>query len=352
MKVDGTIYRTVSINGNSVCLINQNTLLSGFEIYESKNHIETCEAIKNMTVRGAGAIGAAAGYAMAQAFVEAPSKKFLDYVEKAKQEIESTRPTARDLFDATEKVFRTGLKSRDNSHRKNLAKFEAGYIAKQNEMACYSIGIIGNGLIANNSRILTHCNAGWLAFVDYGTALSPVYIAKRRSKKLHVYVSETRPRNQGASLTSWELRNEGIPFDIIVDSASAYLFSKGKIDMVIVGADRIAVNGDTANKIGTLEKAILANEFKIPFFVAAPTSTIDRKCKTGQDIVIEERSQDEVLYQKGLTRHGKLEEILVAAPGSTAINPAFDITPAKYITGIITEKGIIRPCENGINKIL
>jgi S-methyl-5-thioribose-1-phosphate isomerase len=196
-------------------------------------------------------------------------------------------------------------------------------------------------LIKDGARLETHCNAGWLAFVDYGSALSPIYQAQKKGKKLFVYVDETRPRGQGARLTAWELNNENVPHSVIADDAGAFLMLQGKIDLVIVGADRIAANGDVANKIGTLEKAICAKEFGIPFYVAAPTSTFDPACATGRDIPIEERSEDEVLYQTGITAKGSLEKILVASPGSHAINPAFDITPAKYITGIITEKGIV-----------
>ncbi|MCK4654033.1 MAG: S-methyl-5-thioribose-1-phosphate isomerase, partial [Candidatus Cloacimonetes bacterium] len=193
--------------------------------------------------------------------------------------------------------------------------------------------------------ILTHCNAGWLAFTDFGTALSPIYMAHRNEKKIFVYIDETRPRSQGARLTAWELKNEGIPHAIIPDNAAAHLMSQGKIDMVIVGADRIAANGDIANKIGTLEKAICAKEYGIPFYVAAPTSTFDLNCKSGKDITVEERSPNEVLYQTGITDKGKLEKVLVCSPGSNAFNPAFDVTPAKFITGIITEKCIISSQE-------
>ncbi|MBW2980113.1 s-methyl-5-thioribose-1-phosphate isomerase, partial [Candidatus Woesearchaeota archaeon] len=191
---------------------------------------------------------------------------------------------------------------------------------------------------------------GWLAFVDYGTALSPVYAAHRAGKKVFVYVDETRPRSQGARLTAWELKNEDVPHVIIPDNAGAHLMSQGKVDMMIVGSDRIAANGDAANKIGTFEKALAAKEFNIPFYVAAPTSTIDLNCKSGKDIPIEERSEDEVLYQTGPDETGQIKKILVCSPGSKALNPAFDVTPAKYIKGIITEKGIVKPEE--ISKIL
>lgn len=322
MKVGKQHYRTVWLEGSSVFLIEQNLLPFEFKIHESKTYKETCSAIKTMLVRGAGAIGATAGFAMAQAFQEKVDPA------KAKKEIEATRPTAQNLFYAVERVFR----SKDPAA-------EAQKIADEDAQNCAQIGEIGSELIKDGANIETHCNAGWLAFVDYGSALSPIYIANRKGKKIFVYVDETRPRGQGARLTAWELKNEGIDHAIIPDNAGAYYMSQGKIDLMIVGADRIAANGDTANKIGTLEKAICAKEYGIPFYIAAPSSTIDLNCQGGKDIPIEERSQDEVLYQIG----PKGEKILVCSPGSPAKNPAFDVTPAKYITGIITEKGIFSP---------
>jgi len=229
---------------------------------------------------------------------------------------------------------------------------EAQAVADEDADASRKIGRLGNRLIKDGSRIETHCNAGWLAFVDYGTALSPVYTAQEEGKTVFVWVDETRPRSQGARLTAWELRNQGIPHKIIPDNAGAWIMKKGMVDLMIVGADRIAANGDVANKIGTLEKAIAAREFGIPFYVAAPTSTFDLTCGSGDEIVIEERSQDEVLYTHGISKNGKQDTILTCSPGSEAFNPAFDVTPAPYITSIITEKGIIRPNSKEINKIL
>lgn len=337
MKVNNKNYRTVWLEGSSVCLIEQNLLPFEFKIYKAKNYLDTCQAIKTMIIRGAGAIGATAGFAMAQAFLEAPKDNFWKYIEKAKQDIEATRPTAQNLFYATNRVFNA---VKNSSEPGKAAVSEAQQIADEDVEACRKIGEHGNELIKDGFNIETHCNAGWLAFVDYGTALSPIYVAHQSGKKVFVYVDETRPRSQGARLTAWELKNEGVPYAILPDNAGAYLMSQGKVDIIIVGADRIAANGDVANKIGTFEKAIVAKEFKVPFYVAAPTSTIDLDCKSGKDIPIEERSEDEVLYQTGPAENGKIEKILVASPGSKAINPAFDVTPAKYVTGIITEKGI------------
>ena len=214
-------------------------------------------------------------------------------------------------------------------------------IADEDAENCKKIGEYGNELIKDGFKIETHCNAGWLAFVDWGSALAPIYAAKRQGKKVFVYVDETRPRCQGAMLTSWELLNEGIEHRIISDNAGAHYMSRG-VDMMIVGADRIAANGDTANKIGTFEKAIVAKELGIPFYVAAPTTTFDVECATGADIPIEERIEDEVLYASGLADTGRISRVRIAPKGARALNPAFDVTPAKYITGIITEKGVVK----------
>jgi S-methyl-5-thioribose-1-phosphate isomerase len=322
MKVNNQDYRTVWLDNRIVKLINQPLLPHKFEIYECKDYKETAEAIQTMIVRGAGAIGAAAGYAIAQAFIQDED------IEKAAEVIKNTRPTAQNLFYAVNKV----LKAKDKEEAIKIAE----EIANEDVNACKQIGINGEALIQDNAKILTHCNAGWLAFVDWGTALSPIYQAKRKGKEVFVFVDETRPRLQGARLTAWELENENIPHAIIADNAAGYYLKKGEINLVITGADRIAANGDTANKIGTYEKAVLAKENNIPFYIAAPTSTIDINCPSGENIPIEERDESEVLEIKG---------VRVANPKSHAKNPAFDITPAKYITGIITEKGIVKPSE-------
>jgi methylthioribose-1-phosphate isomerase len=342
MKFNGEHYRTVWFKEGSVYLIDQTLLPFDFKIYEARNYLETCHAIKDMIVRGAPAIGAAAGYAMAQAFLEAPVECFSDFVQNAKREIESTRPTAQHLFYAVNRVY---CKAVDHSNPKLAAVSEAEQIADEDVEVCRKIGEMGSELIKDTSSIITHCNTGWLACVDYGTALSSVYVAHQRGKKVFVYVSETRPRSQGGKLTAWELKNENIPYCIFADSAGAYIMSEKKIDMVIVGADRIAKNGDVANKIGTLERAITAKELGIPFYVAAPTSTIDLNCESGKQIPIEQRSEQELLRQTGLNKDNQLETILVYPEDFKVTNPAFDVTPAKFITGIITEKGIVKPDE-------
>ena len=333
------------MKGSSVFMIEQNLLPFEFKIYESTNHLDTCMAIKTMIVRGAGAIGAAAGFALAQAALEANENNYKEYISKAKETIEATRPTARNLFTATERVSSAAKQS------KVLAVEEAQKIADEDAQTSLAIGRYGNELLASGFGIETHCNAGWLAFVDHGTALAPIYLAQQSGKEIFVYVDETRPRNQGAKLTAWELLNENVPHAIISDNAGAHLMSIGKIDIIITGADRIARNGDTANKIGTLEKAIAAKYYGIPFYIAAPKSTFDMNCTSGKEIIIEERDQNEVLFQIGFNNRNKSEKILISAPGSNAINPAFDVTPAELITGIITEKGIIKPTEDEINKL-
>ena len=346
MKVNGVDYRTVWMDGDSVFFIEQNLLPFQFIIKEARNYEQSCHAIRSMMVRGAGAIGAIAGFAMAQAVQAAPENNFRQYILQAKKEIESTRPTARNLFHATQIVFQAAQISR------MAATAAAQEIANRDASDSQRIGEFGNALIHDGMSIETHCNAGWLAFVDFGTALSPVYAAQKAGKNVFVYADETRPRSQGARLTAWELNQAGIPHAIIPDNAGAWLMSLGKIDMVIVGADRIAINGDTANKIGTLEKAIAAREYGIPFYVAAPSSTFDAACPNGSGIPIEERSEDEVLYMEGLDSSGNLQKIRVCSPGSHAVNPSFDVTPAKYIKGIITENGIIPPNEPSIRKLL
>ena len=241
------------------------------------------------------------------------------------------------------------------------ARKEAQAVADEDAENCRLIGEYGKHLIQDGTRVETHCNAGWLAFVDHGSALSPIYAARDAGRQqIHVWVDETRPRSQGARLTAWELEKEGISHAILPDNAGAFYMNEGKVDLLIVGADRIAANGDVANKIGTLEKAIAAHYFGIPFYVAAPTSTIDLNCPSGKDIPIEHRSPNEVLYQTGPSHNMsdnntaiEMHTIRVASPNSSAENPAFDVTPAKLVKGIITEKGIIEsPSTASIRNLL
>jgi len=337
VKVNGKYYRTVWMENLSVFFINQNLLPFEFQIGRADDHLQCCHAIRTMMVRGAGAIGAMAGFAMAQAFGQAPSKEPEKFLAEAKKAIESTRPTARNLFHATETVFTCGSGSSREARAMALS------LADKDADDSRKIGEYGQVLMKDGIHIETHCNAGWLAFVDYGTALSPVYLAHSAGRNIFVYVDETRPRGQGSRLTAWELNQAGVPHRIIPDHAGASLMAQGKVDLMITGADRIALNGDVANKIGTFEKAIVARELGIPFYVAAPLSTFDLDCKEGKNIPIEERSEEEVLFQEGTMENGTHVRIRIASPGSHAVNPAFDVTPAKYISGIITEKGIIHP---------
>ncbi|MCB2221440.1 MAG: S-methyl-5-thioribose-1-phosphate isomerase [Bacteroidetes bacterium] len=345
MHVNGKHYRTLWFENGDVHMIDQTLLPFQFRIFTAHSYEDTCQAITNMKTRGAGAIGAAAGFAMAQAYLQAEQTGNDNIVAIARKEIEETRPTARNLFYAVEKVYEAGKKSVD------AALKMAQYIADENVEEALSIGRYGNELIHTGSRIETHCNAGWLGFVDYGSALAPIYLAKESGKKVHVFVDETRPRSQGARLTAWELKNEGISHVIISDNAGAHFMSKGLVDIMIVGADRVAANGDVANKIGTLEKAIVAKQYGIPFYVAMPLSTIDLDCEKGEDITIEERDESEILFQEGPDDTGQITRIWVCNPGSEILNPAFDITPAELITGFITSKGIIKPNKKAINEL-
>ena len=355
--VDGEVkdYRTVWLSGKTVKMINQRLLPHKFEIYEARNHMMTAEAIANMTVRGAGAIGVTGAFGVAQAALEFQGRnlrEFLEYVEGAASLLKNTRPTAVNLFHAIDRCVSAIKAGGSVEECKELAVQEAQKIADEDVEASRRIGEYGKTLIKDGFGILTHCNAGALAFIDYGTALSPIRFAHYEGKKLFVFIDETRPMCQGSRLTAWELYQEGIDHTIIADNAAGFFMRKGEIQMVIVGADRIAANGDVANKIGTYEKAVLARENDIPFYVAAPLATFDLRCEQGDQIPIEERSPEEVLYIWGVDREGNPTTIRVASPFSKARNPAFDVTPAKYISGIITERGIITPpFEENIRKI-
>ncbi len=336
MKIKGKNYRSVWMENNSIKIIDQTKLPEKFEIIELKNIDEVCDAILTMKVRGAPAIGAAAAFGIAQKAFTSAESDFYANLKKAKTDLLNTRPTAFDLFYAVNKVYKAIMKTDNIKNAKTVGLKEAQKFADENVEACKKIGEYGDELIKNNFRILTHCNAGALATVDFGTALAPIRIAHHNGKNIFVFVDETRPRLQGAKLTAFELSEENIPHAIIADNAAGYFMQKGEIDMVITGADRITANGDAANKIGTYEKAVLAKENNIPFYIAAPISSIDFNCKSGKDIPIEFRDENEIMT---------FNDIQIAPSKSHAKNPAFDITPAKYITGIITEKGIFKPTE-------
>jgi methylthioribose-1-phosphate isomerase len=328
-----------------VHLIDQPRLPHEFQIARMLDHRQTASAISTMIVRGAGAIGATGAYGMAQAVLEAESGRFSAYIEEAAERLRNTRPTAQNLFYGIEKVL-AAVAGASSAESARIAAVEAAEgVAEEDSEACKNIGIHGAPLIPQNGRISTHCNAGWLAFVDWGSAISPIYAAHRMGKKPFVFVDETRPRSQGARLTAWELAQEGIDHAVIADNATGHFLQRGDIDLVIVGADRIAMNGDVANKIGTYTSALAAKANGIPFYVAAPTATIDPRCPNGGQIPIEERHQDEVRYTWGWSDDGSFTRVRTTPAGSPARNPAFDVTPAELITAIITEKGVIPPGE-------
>jgi methylthioribose-1-phosphate isomerase len=331
MTINQKPYRTVWFENDELCLINQPLLPHKFEIARYRDYRKVAEAITSMVVRGAPAIGATGAYAMALAMREGVDP------EKAARVLGAARPTAQDLFYGIDRIVKAAKQGRDPLEEAELTARE--YVASSER-----IGEFGAELIKNGMRLNTHCNAGWLATVDWGTALAPIYKAVRQNKKLFVYVDETRPRCQGSRLTAFELREEKIPHAVIADNAAGYYMARGEIDMVIVGSDRIAVNGDIANKIGTYTSALAAKANNIPFYVAAPLATVDRECDRGADIPIEERDQNEVASMFGISLStGKPDSVRIAPQGSSCLNPAFDVTPAELITGIITEKGILNP---------
>ena len=343
MEVDGKHYRTVWMDGNTVRMVNQPLLPHRFEIVDCADYRATARAIRQMTTRGAGALGVAAGYAMAQAVSAAPAegRARSAFLEEARRHILDTRPTAQNLFYCVGRVWEAALD--DSGDPAEMARREAELLADEDIAAARSIGEAGAVLLHDGMRVLTHCNAGWLAFADWGTALAPIYRAHRKGVKLFVWVDETRPRLQGARLTAWELAHEGVNHAVIADNAAGYYMARGEVDLVIVGADRIARNGDVANKIGTYEKAVVARENGIPFYVAAPLSTVDWECAAGDGIPIEERGAEEVREVPGVDSSGRIGRVRITAAGSPVRNPAFDVTPAAYITGIITEKGLVEP---------
>jgi methylthioribose-1-phosphate isomerase len=347
VKIGGEIRDVLTLwrEGQTVKMIDQRLLPHRFEIIALSHHTETAQAIRDMVTRGAGAIGCAAGYAMAQAALEAKDyslKEFAVYMAEAADMVRRTRPTAVNLFRAVERCLDA---AEDGSVVKRVIKVEeeADKIACEDLEASRLMGEHGEKLVGDGYRVLTHCNAGALAFIDHGTALSPIRVAHRKGKNVFVWVDETRPRSQGARLTAWEMQMEGIPYALIVDNAAGYYMRRGEVDMVIVGADRVAANGDVANKIGTYEKAVVAHENGVPFYVAAPEMTFDLRTPTGDSIEIEERSPEEVTRVWGSGEDGKYRWVMITAEGTIARNPSFDVTPAKYITGFITEKGIIGP---------
>jgi methylthioribose-1-phosphate isomerase len=341
--------RTVAFDAkkNAVLLIEQRLLPHEFKIVATKNFRETAAVIHDMIVRGAGAIGATAAYGLAQgalAFRGDDVKKFSAHVATVYEVLKDARPTAVDPVNAMNDVRAAMAKGKTVEEKQSLALAAAEEFANEDVEHCEQIGKHGAKLIRNGMRVLTHCNAGWLAFVDIGTATAPMYAAQAAGKKFHVFCDETRPRSQGATLTAWELAQQRVPHQIIADNAAGHLMQRGEIDLVIVGSDRVlGRTGEVTNKIGTYTKAVLAARHKIPFYTAIPLSTIDWNLKSGFDIPIEERSESEVLGAWGNLKSGQRAYVRVANPSSGARNPGFDVTPPELITGIITPAGIFKP---------
>jgi methylthioribose-1-phosphate isomerase len=324
------------------------TLLPREEVYvELSDYRDMASAIKEMRIRGAPAIGVAAAYGMALGAQETEAKskeEFLVKLRSISETLASTRPTAVNLFWALDRMNRVAEAGNDVAEIKATLLAEAKRIDAENEEADRKLSSYGAELIKDGFSILTHCNAGALATAGYGTALGVIKAAKEQGKNIHVFAAETRPRLQGARLTAWELKQEGIPFTLIADTMTGHFLFTGKIDCVVVGADRIVANGDVANKIGTYNIAVLAMENGVPFYVAAPNSTIDLSLSSGEEIPIEERSHEEVTHFGGIP---------IAPERVQVANPAFDITPHRYISAIITEQGIIRePYIESLKKVM
>ncbi|MDC0344039.1 S-methyl-5-thioribose-1-phosphate isomerase [Pelagibacteraceae bacterium] len=351
MKIKDKSYRTIWFENNLVKIIDQTKLPHQFVIKELKTVQEAINAIKKMEVRGAPLIGATAAYGLVLSIIE---KNDLLYLKKSSEGLIASRPTAINLKWAVNRMMKKLLGVNSNEILK-IALDEAKIIVEEDVKFCENIGLNGLKIIEkiaekkkNTVNILTHCNAGWLATIDWGTATSPIYHAHKKGIKVHVWVDETRPRNQGANLTSYELNEEGIPNTIIADNTGGILMQRGQVDMCIVGTDRTLSNGDVCNKIGTYLKALAAKDNKIPFYVALPSSTIDWKIKNHKEIPIEERDSEELSHIEGLDKDNKIQKVLIYPQKSKVMNLAFDVTPARYVTGLITEKGVCEASEQGL----
>jgi len=355
MKINGRHYRSVwPIGEDAFGIIDQTKLPHEFVTLTLRSAEEAAHAIRAMQTRGAPLIGAVAAYGLALALRADPSDETLT---STSDKLCATRPTAVNLAWALQRVA-DAVRNHPRAERAALAWKEAAAIANEDVAMCEAIGRHGLELIREMAirkkrklNILTHCNAGWLATVDYGTALAPIYLAHDAGIALHVWVDETRPRNQGAALTAFELGGHGIPHTIVADNAGGHYMQAGEVDLCLVGTDRVIANGDVANKIGTYLKALAAKDNGVPFYVALPSSTIDWSLHSGRDVAIEERSPDEVLKLTGRTADGELATVEIAAPGSTAANPGFDITPARLVTGFITERGVCAAGAEGLRSL-
>jgi methylthioribose-1-phosphate isomerase len=355
MKINGQPYRTIWLNadGWSATVIDQTKLPFTLETKSLTSMADAANAIKQMIVRGAPLIGVTAAYGVCLQMRQDAGD---DALEAAYHTLMETRPTAVNLRWALDEMM-AALRNIPRADRVRVAYARAGQMAEDDVETNRRIGIAGLALIEDAAkkrggqtvRVLTHCNAGWLGCVDWGTALSPLYMAHDKGIPLHVWVDETRPRNQGAALTAFELGGHGVPHAILVDNAGGHYMQHGEVDLCIVGADRVTAAGDACNKIGTYLKALAAHDNDVPFYVAVPSSTIDWTMSDGvKEIPIEERSPHEVTDMTGVTKDGRIETIRVANPGSAARNPGFDVTPARLVTKLITERGVADASRHGL----
>ena len=354
MKIEGKEYRTIWFENNTVKIIDQTKLPHQFIIKDLKTVKDSINAIKIMEVRGAPLIGATAAYGLVLAILENNDQSFL---KKSANDLINSRPTAINLKWAVDRMMKK-LSGVNSNEILNIALNESKKICEEDVKFCENIGLNGLKIIEeiynkkkDTVNILTHCNAGWLATINWGTATSPIYHAHKKDIPVHVWVDETRPRNQGANLTSYELNEEEIPNTIIADNTGGILMQRGEVDMCIVGTDRTLSTGDVANKIGTYLKALAAKDNNVPFYVALPSSTIDWNIKNYKDIPIEERNSEELSHIEGLDENGKVKKIQIYPKKSKSMNLAFDVTPAKYVTGLITEKGICVASEKGLKDL-
>ena len=354
MRIQGKEYRTIWYEEKVVKIIDQTKLPHQFIIKDLNSVKDAINAIKVMEVRGAPLIGGTAAYGIVLAIQESTEKEFIN---KSAEELIQSRPTAINLKWAVDRMMNK-LSGINSDQILNIALKEAKEICDEDEKFCENIGINGLRIIEeiynkkkSTVNILTHCNAGWLATINWGTATSPIYHAHKKGIPVHVWVDETRPRNQGANLTSYELNEEEIPNTIIADNTGGILMQRGEVDMCIVGTDRTLSNGDVCNKIGTYLKALAAHDNNIPFYVTLPSSTIDWDIKDAKDIPIEQRNSEELSHVEGIDENNEVKKILIYPKKSKAMNLAFDVTPAKYVTGLITEKGICEASTEGLKKL-
>ena len=354
MKIEGKEYRTIWFENNNVKIIDQTKLPHQFIIKDLKTVKDAINAIKVMEVRGAPLIGATAAYGLVLSILENNDQSFL---KQSAENLINSRPTAINLKWAVDRMMNK-LSGVNSDKILDIALNEAKEICEEDVKFCENIGLNGLKIIEeiynkkkNTVNILTHCNAGWLATINWGTATSPIYHAHKKGIPVHVWVDETRPRNQGANLTSYELNEEEVPNTIVSDNTGGILMQRGEVDMCIVGTDRTLSTGDVANKIGTYLKALAAHDNNVPFYVALPSSTIDWNIKDFKEIPIEERNSEELSHIEGIDEKGNIKKVQIYPKKSKSMNLAFDITPAKYVTGLITEKGVCEASEKGLKEL-